>query len=90
MIAPYQVINEANFEKISSVKTSRELWKILKNAHRGVDKVVKVRLQILRREFEELTMNELESVFNYFSRVSSIVNEMKRNGEEIDDVRMIE
>ena len=51
---------------------------------------MKVRLQILRREFEELTMNELESVFNYFSRVSSIVNEMKRNGEEIDDVRMIE
>ena len=72
------------------VTKAKEAWMILENNFKGLDKVKKVRLQTLRDEFESLHMKESEIVFDYFTRVSSLVNQMKRYGETIEDVRVTE
>ena len=86
----YQAMDEDFFENISSATTPKEVWEILQNTHKGVDKVRKVHLQTLRGEFESSNMKESKSISYYFSRVLAIVNLLKRNGESLNDTCVIE
>ena len=83
-------LDEAMFEKVATAGKAKEAWEILQNNFKGIDKVKKVRLQTLRGEFEALKMKETESVQDYFTRVSQVVNQMKQYGEKVDDVRINE
>ncbi|XP_022863396.1 uncharacterized protein LOC111383514 [Olea europaea var. sylvestris] len=83
-------LDEAMFEKVVSSTKAKEVWEILENNFKGIEKVKKVLLQMLHGKFESLHMKESEYVFDYFSRVSSIVNHMKRYGENIEESRVIE
>ena len=80
-----QALDKDTFEKISSTTTFKEVWEILQNKHKGVDKVKKGLLQILREEFEGLNMKESNSISNYFSRVLTIMSLLKRNYESLND-----
>ncbi|PNX64797.1 hypothetical protein L195_g062290, partial [Trifolium pratense] len=48
----HQCVDSSNFEKIAGAKTAKAAWDILSNAHGGGDKVKKVKLQSLRRQYE--------------------------------------
>ncbi|KAI0524365.1 hypothetical protein KFK09_003732 [Dendrobium nobile] len=48
-----------------------------------------VRLQTLRSQFDMLKMNESKSVEEYFNRVIVIANQLKLNGELVEDKRVI-
>ncbi|KAF7129740.1 hypothetical protein RHSIM_Rhsim10G0098100 [Rhododendron simsii] len=74
----YQAINGSSFEKISSATTSTEAWAILRNANRGIDKTIRIRLQVLRGEFEYLQMKDDETIAEYFTRTMVIVNQIRR------------
>ncbi|XP_050915221.1 uncharacterized protein LOC127130209 [Lathyrus oleraceus] len=86
----YQSVDEDTFEKISNATTAKEAWDKLQTCNKGVEQVKKIRLQTLRGDFECLFMEESESISDYFSRVLSVVNQLKRNGEDIDEVKVME
>lgn len=56
----------------------------------GQDQVKKVRLQSLRAEFEKLEMKDSEKLSEYFTKVTSIMNKMASNGEEMGTQRVVE
>ncbi|KAK4269386.1 hypothetical protein QN277_022549 [Acacia crassicarpa] len=86
----YQGLDEDAFEKISEATTVKEAWEKLQTSYKGAEPIKKVRLQTLRSEFETLHMKDAKSISDYFSRVLAVTNQLKRNGEKIDDVKIME
>ncbi|XP_014624096.1 uncharacterized protein LOC114391084 [Glycine soja] len=58
----HQCVNPAIFEKIARSETSKKAWDILANSYADDQKLKKVRLQTLRRQYELLGMEESESI----------------------------
>ncbi|XP_027187614.1 uncharacterized protein [Cicer arietinum] len=56
----------------------------------GGEKTKKIKLQMLRRKYELLQMENNENVTDYFNRVQKINNQMKANGEVMIEVVIIE
>ncbi|XP_019435867.1 PREDICTED: uncharacterized protein LOC109342311 [Lupinus angustifolius] len=76
----HQCMDHANFEKIFAATSSKEAWEILDKCYsRGV-KVKKVRLQMMRRQYELLQMEDQESIADYFTRIRTLINVMKGCG----------
>jgi gag-polypeptide of LTR copia-type len=86
----YQAVDELGFEKIVGAKTSKKAWEILKKTYKREDQVKQVRLQTLRGEFETLRMKKSEGVSDYIARVEMGLNQLKRNGEEMSESKVVE
>ncbi|KAL8143284.1 hypothetical protein V2J09_016316 [Rumex salicifolius] len=80
----YQALNVDGFVKVSSVVSTKEAWE------KGAVLVKKVRLQNLRDEFESFHMKIVESISDYVLRIQAISNQLRRNGEELEEVGFME
>ncbi|XP_047171548.1 uncharacterized protein LOC124839689 [Vigna umbellata] len=61
----------------------------MQQKYQGSTRVKRAQLQALRREFELLGMKEGEKVDTYLGRTLIIVNKMKSNGEESNDLNTL-
>ncbi|XP_047258492.1 uncharacterized protein LOC124890741, partial [Capsicum annuum] len=84
-----QVVHDTIFARIAAATTYSEAWNILKKEFQGSTKVITVKLQTYRRDFETLFMKSNESVQTYLSRVYSLVNQMKSYGEDISEETVV-
>jgi uncharacterized lipoprotein YehR (DUF1307 family) len=64
---------------------TKEMWDKLISIYEGNEKVKDAKLQTFRLKFEQLKMNEDETVSKYFLRVEELVNAMKGLGEKIQE-----
>ena len=80
---------ETIFPKIAAKNYAKEAWDILKTNFQGTDKVCVIKLQNIW-EFENLQIKENELVVEFSSRTSNVINQLKSNGEDYQEQRIVE
>ena len=58
----HQAMHERILPRIAATTNTKEAWDTLETAYQGLDKVKTSKMQILRRDFESLSMKESELV----------------------------
>ncbi|XP_044476979.1 uncharacterized protein LOC123204412 [Mangifera indica] len=86
----HQGVNDEVFEKIARVTITKQAWDILMTSYKGAERVKKVRLQTLRRQYELLQMESSETIANYIGRVLALTNQMNIYGEECIEQTKVE
>ncbi|KAK2451727.1 hypothetical protein QL285_010757 [Trifolium repens] len=86
----HQCVDENVFEKIADSETAKAAWDTLVRCYGGDASVKKVKLQSLRKQYENLNMKNNEKVSEYISRMIVITNEMKACGETLSEQVIIE
>ncbi|TXG71854.1 hypothetical protein EZV62_000433 [Acer yangbiense] len=75
---------------IMHLKTSKSIWDELKSRFEGSERVKLVKLLTLKREFENLKMKDSETVKDYSSKLSELVNQMRLYGDVTEDYKVVE
>eukprot|EP00253_Pinus_taeda_P025594 PITA_25594 len=86
----YQTVDQSVFPRIAAAKTSKEAWQTLKTAYQGMEKVKTAKLQLLRRDFENLNMKESNNIDSFFTHVIGLVTQMRPRGEVLEERRIVE
>jgi hypothetical protein len=80
---------EAKFVKVMHSESTKAMWDKIISNYEGNEKVKDAKLQTYILQFEQLKMNEDETVNKFFLRVEELVNSMKGLGEKIEDVLLV-
>ena len=86
----YQAVHETVFTRITVAKTSKEAWKTLKTTYQGMERVKTTKLQLLRKDFENLCMKESDNIDSFFTHVIGLITQMRTHGETIEERRIVE
>jgi len=68
----------------------KEAWDILQTSYQCMDKFKISKLQILRRDFETLSMKDSDSVDSFYTHVIGMINHIKSHRETIEDRKVVE
>jgi len=78
------------FSGIMHQETTKQVWDELNERFAGDERVRSIKLLTLKRDFEMLKMKEHESVKEYTSKLSHLVNQMRLYGEVVDNNKVVE
>jgi hypothetical protein len=85
-----QAMEESIFPKIAAATRSKQTWESFQTAYQGTSKVNTTKLQILRRDFENLQMKVTDSIDSFFTHAMAIINLLRSYGETIGDQKVVE
>ena len=86
----HQAMHESILPRVAAAITPKQAWDTLGKTYQGLDKIRKSNLQILRRDFESLSMKDSETIDTFYTRVVSFINQLKSHGEGIEDQMVVE
>ena len=67
-------LNATEFNRISTCKTTKEIWDKLKVIHKGTTQVKESKITLLSNQYEMFKMLKKESITTWFDRFTTIVN----------------
>jgi len=73
-------------ENLMHCENAKEAWDTVEVVYAGDDKLKKVILQALRRQYKLLEMTDIESMSQYFGWLINLTNQMRRNGETVTNL----
>ena len=85
----HQCVDPQNFAKIASATSTKQAWDILAKVYAGSNRLKRVKMQTLKRQFELLQMNEKEGIAEYLNCVQSLSNQMMACGEILKDQDLV-
>ena len=83
-------MHESVFPRIAAAKTSREAWQTLKTTYQGMERVKTTKLQLLRKDFENLRMKESDNIDSFFAQAIGLVTQIRSHGETLEERRIVE
>ena len=82
--------NKKKDSKVVAATISKQAWESLQIAYQGTSKVKTTKLQMLRRDFENLQMKDTDSIDSFFTHAMEIINLLRSYGETIGDQKVVE
>jgi hypothetical protein len=73
-------MHESILPRVASRKKAKEAWYILQTFYQYIDKVKTSKLQILRRDFETLSMKDSDSLDSFYTHAIGLINQIKSHG----------
>ena len=87
--ALFSAITNEEFKKISSTEIAKEAWTILQKTYKGTKAVKDLKLQRLITSFEEIKMEEDESLDEFYAKLKDRVNSTFNLGETIPKHKIV-
>jgi gag-polypeptide of LTR copia-type len=78
-------VHDTIFSKIAAATNAKEAWTTLKITFQRSTRVMTIKLQDLRRDFETLQMNKEETIQVFLSRVQTVVNQIRVFGDTMKE-----
>lgn len=82
-------VGRKQFELIQGCETAKEAWDILQIHYEGTTKVQSSRKDMLASRFENLKMEEHESISDFSSKISSLAQEPLTLGKKYKDKKLV-
>ena len=82
-------VSTDEFQKISHVKTAKEVWTILETTYEGTKQVKDTQLQMLTTWFKEVKMSDDNSFDSFYGRLNEIVIAKLNLGEKIEEAKVV-
>ena len=84
----FNMISNEVTRELDVEKTAKQTWITLKVKSRGVTWIHEAPIQSLKREYENLSMDDDDLFLDYFGKLSCVVNELRSFKEVITDAKV--
>ncbi|XP_074361016.1 uncharacterized protein LOC141701224 [Apium graveolens] len=85
----YQRISEEMLLTLTENKTSKETWEAVRTMSLGADKVRQAKAQMLKGEFESLSMKDGEQLDDFYMKLHGLVTNIRALREKINSEEVI-
>jgi glycerol-3-phosphate dehydrogenase len=70
-------------------ESANEAWEAIKMMRMGIDRVREATAQRLRKEFEQISFKNDESLDSFGMRITGIVKNLRTLGDSVEEVRVV-